>query len=113
MACVTALVVIWQKIPYIRYVGWDVRFTTKAAKQVAKLPEEVRLQIVALVAEIAKAGPYRANWKKYGPLKNQPGHHHCHVKSGRPTYVVCWEVRDKKIRLVEVYYAGTHEGAPY
>jgi len=94
-------------------VSWTIRFTKKAAKQVNQLPEEARLQVRVLVAEIKAAGPFRANWKNYGLLKNQPGRHHCHVKSGRPTYVVCWEVLDKKIRLVEVYYVGTHEGAPY
>ncbi|MEA3429487.1 MAG: helix-turn-helix transcriptional regulator [Thermodesulfobacteriota bacterium] len=33
-------------------------------------------------------------------------------KKGRPTYVAVWEVVDKKIRLVEVSYVGTHEKAP-
>lgn len=28
-------------------------------------------------------------------------------------WLVVWEVKDKKIRLVEVIYAGTHEKAPY
>jgi hypothetical protein len=32
---------------------------------------------------------------------------------GRPTYVAVWEAQDKKIKLVEVLYVGTHEKAPY
>jgi hypothetical protein len=27
--------------------------------------------------------------------------------------VACWEVIDKKIQLVEVYYVGSREKAPY
>jgi hypothetical protein len=39
--------------------------------------------------------------------------YHCHLKAGRPTYVACWELIDKKIRILEVYYVGTREKAPY
>jgi hypothetical protein len=28
-------------------------------------------------------------------------------------YVACWEVKNKKIRLLAMYYVGTHEKAPY
>jgi hypothetical protein len=42
-------------------------------------------------------------------LENGPD---CHLKKGRPTYVACWTV-DKKNKVIEVYYAGTHEKAPY
>lgn len=39
--------------------------------------------------------------------------HHCHLKSGKPTFAACWEVIDQAAGLVEVYYVGTHEKAPY
>ncbi len=39
--------------------------------------------------------------------------HHCHLKKGHPTYVVCWRVTSKQLKTVEVYYVGTHEKAPY
>ena len=39
--------------------------------------------------------------------------HHCHIKKGQPTYVTIWEVTNKRIKLIEVTYAGTHEKAPY
>jgi hypothetical protein len=38
---------------------------------------------------------------------------HCHLIKGRPTYVACWEVKDPKNKILEVYYVGTHEKAPY
>ncbi len=90
---------------------WTVNFTSSAAKQYAKLPEGIRARVDALVLDMQLNGPVRGNWKNYGKLGKTA--HHCHVKSGRPTYVVCWDVKDNKLRIIEVYYAGTHENAPY
>jgi len=91
--------------------AWTVQWKRKLEKQIQEIPEPVQLQFRELVREIQLSGPVRGNWKNYGKLG--PGRHHCHIKSGRPTYVVCWEVVDKKIEIVEVTYVGTHEKAPY
>ena len=91
--------------------NWTVGFSKKAAKQYQKIPDTVRDEIDALVLEIQVAGPVRGNWKNYSKLGAST--HHCHLKSGHPTYVACWEVADKQVRIVEVYYVGTHEKAPY
>jgi mRNA-degrading endonuclease RelE of RelBE toxin-antitoxin system len=96
---------------------WRVVFTNRAAKQLEKLPVQIRERINFLIAEIEAAGPYRTQWKNYGKLKatgmlTRDGFH-CHVKSGKPTYVVCWRIENEKIKIIEVTYAGTHENAPY
>ncbi len=91
--------------------GWKVNFTKKAAKQTQSLPQPVQENLRALVLEIHEKGPVRGNWKNYGKLSETK--HHCHIKSGHPTYVACWEVTENRIQIVEVYYAGTHEKAPY
>lgn len=65
----------------------------------------------ALVVDIQCNGPVRGNWKNYGKLG--PEDHHCHLKRGRPTYVACWKVINRNSNIVEVYYVGTHEKAPY
>lgn len=70
----------------------------------------MREKLAALVFEIEAVGPVRGNWKNYGKLSDI--RHHCHLKSGHPTYVVCWEITDKKVQIMEVYYVGTHEKAP-
>ncbi len=90
---------------------WTVKFSSNAAKQYVKLPEGVKVRVDAFVIDMQLNGPVRGNWKNYSKLSQNT--HHCHVKSGRPTYVVCWEVKDSKLRIIEVYYAGTHENAPY
>lgn len=91
--------------------SWAVNFTKKAGKQFEALPQPVQLKLRALVLEIQNAGPIRGNWKNYGKLS--VSRHHCHLKAGHPTYVACWEVIGKEIKIVEVYYVGTHEKAPY
>jgi mRNA-degrading endonuclease RelE of RelBE toxin-antitoxin system len=92
---------------------WQVFFTKHVAKQIMRLPETVVLSMRALVAEIEHLGPLRYNWKNFSKLKGSDDLYHCHIKKGKPTYVVCWNVVNKKIKIVEVYYVGTHENAPY
>lgn len=92
---------------------WTVQLTKKAQKQQLKLPQKIRLQLFVLFKEIELEGPVRGNWKNYGKLKGLNNRHHCHIKSGKPTYVVCWQVVNNIIQVVEIYYVGTHEKAPY
>ena len=91
--------------------AWTVRMTRITEKQNTKLSKSVRQILFALINDIEVDGPVRGDWPNYGKLAS--GRHHCHLKKGNPTYVAVWEVRDKKIKLVEVTYVGTHEKAPY
>lgn len=91
--------------------GWRVGFSGKATKQYQEVSELVREAVILLAHEIEARGPVRGNWKNYGKLGGES--HHCHLKSGRPTYVACWEVIDKAEKKVEITYVGTHEKAPY
>ena len=75
------------------------------------MSEPILRKYVVLLLELEKAGPYRSNWSNYGKLSD--GRYHCHIKRGNPTYVVCWEIINKEIKIVEVTYVGTHERAPY
>lgn len=92
---------------------WTVNLTRKAAKQLEKLPKQIQSYFDRLAKELEVEGPMQPNWTNFGKLKGQANQFHCHIKSGRPTYIVCWEVVDKEIRLMEVYYVGTHENSPY
>ncbi len=91
--------------------SWTVTVKKKVQKHTETLPPRVRKILLSLLAEIEAYGPYRSNWQNYGPLG--ANRYHCHLKKGRPTYVAVWEIMDKKVRLVEVSYVGTHERAPY
>lgn len=92
---------------------WTVTYSKKAAKQYGTLPAVVQDRLDLLTAEIELSGPVRGNWKNYSKLEGRKQRHHCHVKTGKPTYVAVWEVTDDSVKLVEVIYAGTHEKAPY
>ncbi len=91
--------------------AWQVFIHKKVVKKVACLPLKIRDILNALIAEITHDGPVRGNWPNYGKLNDDT--HHCHIKKGKPCYVAIWEVKDKRIHLVEVTYVGTHEDAPY
>lgn len=92
---------------------WVVGFSSKAAKQFEKLPVALKDVVVALVAELQTKGPVLPMWKNFSKFKGLKDCYHCHLKAGHPTYVACWEIVDKKIKILEVYYVGTHEKAPY
>lgn len=90
-------------------VKWKVEISKKIAKQVIRLPKMVKENLTKLILEMEILGPVRGNWKNYSKLARNK--HHCHIKAGHPTYVAYWEVREEKI--IEVYYVGSHEKAPY
>ena len=90
---------------------WQVNYSRKAVKQVGKLPKSIQGLVQLLDKELREVGPNRGNWKNFSKLAF--GKYHCHLKKGRPTYVMCWEVVDRKYKIMEVYYVGTHEKAPY
>ena len=90
---------------------WSVSYSRKAEKQQRGLPVAVKNALLALEIEIRELGPVRGNWKNYSKLTGN--RHHCHIKTGRPTYVAVWEEMEGSIKLVEIEYVGTHEKAPY
>lgn len=96
---------------------WTIQFSKKAEKQTGKLNEKVQSALRLLAEDLKEAGPglYGKQWpnhKKFKGVKRKD-QYHCHLIKGKPTYVCCWEVMDKIKRILEVYYVGTHEGAPY
>jgi hypothetical protein len=92
---------------------WDVRLSNRAKSNYEKLKRNGSKPSIAslvnfLLLELETLGPLRSNWPNYGKLGETC--YHCHLKKGRPTFVACWKATGNKI---EVYYVGTHEGAPY
>ena len=95
-------------------IKWTVKTTKAADKLAARLSERVLLRLGLLFMDLASQGPAAQDWPNYGMLKGMGGdRRHCHLQRGLPTYVCCWEVIDKKRKIIEVYYVGSHEKAPY
>lgn len=88
---------------------WSVTVSGKAKKAKRNLPPRVyEAYLIFLI--MLENGPKILSYPNYGKLGDLT--YHCHLKKGRPTYVACWTA-DKKNKIIEVYYAGTHEKAPY
>lgn len=95
---------------------WNVRLTPKVNKSLKKLSNRVVLKSRLLIRELEATGPSQPAWPNYGKLlgtSQNVDKRHCHLVKRRPTYVICWEVTSKFAQEIEVYYVGTHEGAPY
>ena len=101
---------------YYGNMAWEVVVTKKVQRQYDGLPSRAKDAVIALLRDIEINGPVRGNWPNFGKLKGTKKgviQYHCHLIKGNPTYVCCWEVIDKEVKLMEVYYVGTHEKAPY
>ena len=95
---------------------WSVKYTGQAKKQKDKLPDEIKENLVALYLDLAWKGPAQPQWPHYGKLagkKKSQDMRHCHLNTGRPTYVAIWKVTDLGVQIMEIRYVGTHENANY
>jgi hypothetical protein len=95
---------------------WSVEFTGQAKKQKDKLPAEIKDGLAALYLDLTWNGPAQPKWPHYGKLagkKKGQDIRHCHLNSGRPTYVAVWKITDLEARIMEIRYVGTHENADY
>lgn len=90
---------------------WKVVATGQAKKAEKNLSLKAYISYLTLLKELVLLGPYRANWPNYTKMPHED--YHCHIEKGRPTYVVCWRIVNKKDKEIEIYYAGTHEKVRY
>lgn len=86
------------------------------AKALRRLPQPVRARVARLVRDIQSKGVYQPHWPHYGEIKRRrtywaadERHFHCHILGFR--WVACWRVRSGE--SPQIYYVGSHEGAPY
>ena len=76
------------------------------------MPKKLQHISETLIISMEKFGPIQKEWPHFSAL-DKKFKYHCWLKSGRPVYVAVWQVVDKKIRVIDIKYIGTHEGAPY
>lgn len=102
---------------------WIVNLSAKAGKTIKEknakkaLPQSIIDILQTLIMDLEQYGPTLGTtsikWHNFGPIAGKKDVYHCHLKKGKPTYVACWCIEDKKIKLLEIFYVGTHENAPY
>ncbi|XDD50702.1 hypothetical protein AB3N59_02540 [Leptospira sp. WS92.C1] len=79
----------------------------KALKGAIELPSIEKGKYATLLRELEVSGPIRKNWPNFSSLgKNK---YHCHLSY---SWVACWENVKGSI-VIEVYYVGSRENAPY
>ena len=87
--------------------GFIVRWQKKVNKQLAKCPKEVQELFKLLIDDIKKTGAIQRSWRNFSDLGDSK--YHCHLKYN---WVACW-IWEKGTFIVEIYYAGSRENAPY
>ncbi|MGR3319396.1 MAG: type II toxin-antitoxin system RelE family toxin [Candidatus Anammoxibacter sp.] len=88
-------------------VMYDVKIRRKIEKALSKLPQIVQIKFDRLVTDLMEFGPVLPNWKNYSKLKDNK--YHCHLGNN---WVACWKI-EKESLIIEVYYVGSREKAPY
>jgi len=89
------------------YMQYEVLIGKRAAKTMAKAPASIQKLFVQLVSDLQSGGPIRRDWPNFSALSSTT--YHCHLNY---SWVACWSW-EKNTVLVEVYYAGSREDAPY
>ena len=73
------------------------------------MPTLEQKKLVNLIDDLKTKGPIQSGWNNFSQLgKNK---YHCHLSY---KWVACWKYKeDEEIKIIEVYYAGSRENAPY
>ena len=86
---------------------YEVRIKKKVERGLRKLPADVQKLLFLLVVDLQADGPVQKTWQNFSPLGAD--RYHCHLSY---RYVACWTCRKNEI-VIEVYYVGSREKAPY
>jgi mRNA-degrading endonuclease RelE of RelBE toxin-antitoxin system len=86
---------------------FQVKVKKKVARDLVKLPENVRQLLYLLVTDLQSKAPIQRSWPNFSSLGGE--RYHCHLTY---RYVACWIYKKDEI-VIEVYYVGSREKAPY
>lgn len=86
---------------------YKVRIKRKASRGLVKLPASIRKLLFLLIEDLKADGPIQKSWRNFSPLGKNT--YHCHLTY---SYVACWTWQEGEI-VIEVYYVGSREKAPY
>ena len=86
---------------------YEVILKRKVEKGLVKLPLRVQKKLAVLANDLRDQGPLQPTWPNYSKLS--PTEYHCHVER---SWVACWR-HEKQSIVIEVYYVGSREKAPY
>ncbi len=86
---------------------FTVNLKKRALKGIEKMPLKIQQKMGYLLDDLAREGPIQHKWPNYSKLDDDL--YHCHLAY---KWVACWK-NEKNTIIIEVYYAGSREDAPY
>ncbi|HAJ78357.1 MAG TPA: hypothetical protein DCO75_01180 [Fibrobacteres bacterium] len=88
--------------------AYIVTIKNRVCKNIEKLPVPVQEKFKTLLKVLMQSGTNGAvAWQNFSKLSENE--YHCHLTYH---YVACWR-HEKKTIIIEVYYVGSREDAPY
>jgi mRNA-degrading endonuclease RelE of RelBE toxin-antitoxin system len=88
---------------------YQVYLGPKIVKNLRKIPQYVQSTFTDLVRDLEEHGPMLPQWRNFSKLRNRENEYHCHLSY---KWVACWR-HTKETIVIEVYYVGSREEAPY
>ena len=86
---------------------YTVKLTARSRKAISKLSDADKEVLVNLIDDLREKGPIQPNYRNFSKLGK--GKYHCHLSYH---WVACWECQNGEY-VIEVYYVGSRESAPY
>ena len=86
---------------------YKILMKNKVLKGIEKMPKKVQEKMHLLISDLHDKGPLRTEWPNFSKLDENL--YHCHLSH---KWVACWK-HEKNTIVIEVYYAGSRENAPY
>jgi mRNA-degrading endonuclease RelE of RelBE toxin-antitoxin system len=86
---------------------FNVLIKKKVLKDISKIPVHIQEKLAVLVDNLQEKGPVQTEWPNYSRIGKDK--YHCYLAR---KWVACWYHEDQSL-VIEVYYAGSRENAPY
>ena len=86
---------------------YEVILNKRTLKNIERMPVKIQKKMVTLIDDLHTKGPSRNEWPNFSKIGEND--YHCHLSY---KWVACWHY-EKKLLIIEVYYAGSRENAPY
>jgi len=86
---------------------YKILINKKALKGMQKMSVKINEKMNVLLKDLRDKGPIRKEWSNFSELGENL--YHCHLAY---KWIACWKCEKNSI-VIEVYYAGSREDAPY
>ena len=79
----------------------------KVQTNLRKMPEFIQKKLATLIEQLKENGPIAKDWPNFSKIGSYQ--YHCHLSY---SWIACWGW-EKGTVIIEVYYVGSRENAPY